>query len=42
MENVTIEIEYEDGTSARWALASDDPRIEKLEALLGDPDTIRA
>jgi hypothetical protein len=37
---VFVEIEYEDGATARWALSPDDPRIERVEELLGHPNTI--
>ena len=37
--STTIELAYEEGTIARWALAPDDPRIEQVERILGTPDT---
>ena len=37
-----IEIEYDDGTSARWAIEDDnDPRIVIVEDVLGKPNTIK-
>lgn len=38
---VLIEVEYEDGSCARWQIGQSDPRIEQLEQLLGEPDTIK-
>lgn len=41
IETATVEIEFADGTIARWA---DVPAelAESLETILGPPDTIRA
>lgn len=42
----TIEIEWGDGTVARWAIPNDDDRIDdvaaEVEGILGPPDTLRA
>lgn len=43
MDNIVyIEVTYEDGSVARWAIPADDDRIDAVEAVLGDPDTIVA
>lgn len=42
MDTVYVEIEYPDGTVARWALPGNDPRIEQAETVLGTPDTLKA
>ena len=40
-----FEATYNDGTSARWFLEEDDPRVQRigdsLEELLGPPDTLK-
>jgi hypothetical protein len=35
---VHIVIEYVDGGVAHWNLYPDDPKIDEIEAILGDPD----
>ena len=37
---VYVEVTYEDGTVARWVIPADDERIERIEAVLGNPDTL--
>jgi hypothetical protein len=41
IDRVIVEVEYADGTSARWAMLEGDRRIKKLEDLLGNPTTIK-
>lgn len=42
----TIEIEWGDGTTARWSIPNDDERIDdvaaEVEGILGPPDTLRS
>ncbi|MEY9842487.1 hypothetical protein [Streptacidiphilus sp. EB103A] len=35
-----VELALADGTCARWSLSEDDPRIERMELVLGAPDTL--
>lgn len=40
-----VEIEFPDGSTARWLIPANDPRIaalDKIEELIGAPDTISA
>jgi hypothetical protein len=38
---VLVEIELPDGSSCRWSLPANDPRVEKAFAILGQPDTLK-
>lgn len=38
---MTVEIELEDGTSARWANVTD-AQVTQIESLLGSPDTLKS
>ncbi|MER5372534.1 hypothetical protein [Streptomyces sp. NPDC002553] len=40
--SASIEITLADGTTARWTVHNDDPRIGDVESVLGPPDTLRA
>ena len=39
-DRTSVEVQMPDGTSARWSLATGDPRIGQVEAILGTPDTM--
>ena len=34
-----VEVEFEDGTVARWD--RDDDQVDEIVAILGDPDTLK-